>query len=265
MYRPHNDEDRHPSAGRFRRAARQPSLSRAEAAARRRQAPFARMRGPKAASRLRLNTTDADRRGARLSRSSAAAMPACTGGWTAVTSFRPTTPMCVAHNTTLASKISGYVAQHSGRRQCAGQCRRRDRHHRHGDYRLAVDAARDKVATQQATVDRIGRQIVAQGATIDQAKAQLASAQAEAKKNAARIRRGSRPRHSRNSPASRRSSRRKPLAIRRPPRWQSAQVGHRRRRGQSRRAQGAAAAKRRARSTSLRPRRPRPSAICRSP
>jgi len=47
-----------------------------------------------------------------------------------------------------------------------------------GDYRLAVEAARDNVATQQATVERIGRQIVAQQADVDQAKAQLASAQA---------------------------------------------------------------------------------------
>ena len=51
-----------------------------------------------------------------------------------------------------------------------------------GDYRLAADAAREKVATQQATVDRIGRQVVAQQANIDQAKAQMVSAQAAAKK-----------------------------------------------------------------------------------
>ena len=77
-----------------------------------------------------------------------------------------------------------------------------------GDYRLAVDAAREKVATQQATVDRIGRQVVAQQATIDQAKAQMVSAQAAAKTHAAGIRpaAGASPR--RNSPASRRSSRR---------------------------------------------------------
>ena len=53
-----------------------------------------------------------------------------------------------------------------------------------GDYRLAVDAARDKVATQQATVDRIGRQIKAQQSAIEQAKAQLVSAQAAAKRAA---------------------------------------------------------------------------------
>jgi membrane fusion protein, multidrug efflux system len=49
-----------------------------------------------------------------------------------------------------------------------------------GDYRLAADAAREKVATQQATVDRIGRQVIAQGANIDQAKAGMVSAQAAA-------------------------------------------------------------------------------------
>ena len=49
-----------------------------------------------------------------------------------------------------------------------------------GDYRLAVDAARDKVATQTATIDRIAKQVTAQQAMVDQAKAQLASAQAGA-------------------------------------------------------------------------------------
>ena len=49
-----------------------------------------------------------------------------------------------------------------------------------GDYRNAVDAARAKIDTQDATVARIGRQAQAQGASIDQAKAMLLSAQAEA-------------------------------------------------------------------------------------
>jgi membrane fusion protein, multidrug efflux system len=88
----------------------------------------------------------------------------------------------LAHNTTLASKIPGYVASipvvDNARVKAGDVIATIDP----GDYRLAVDAARDKVATQQATVDRIGRQIVAQGATIDQAIAQLASAQADAKK-----------------------------------------------------------------------------------
>jgi len=87
-----------------------------------------------------------------------------------------------AHNTTLASKISGYVESvpiadnatvHAGDVIATIDP---------GDYRLAADAARDKVATQQATVERIGRQVVAQQANIDQAKAQFVSAQAMAKK-----------------------------------------------------------------------------------
>jgi membrane fusion protein, multidrug efflux system len=87
-----------------------------------------------------------------------------------------------AHNTTLASKISGYVESipiadnatvHAGDVIATIDP---------GDYRLAADAAREKVATQRATVDRIGRQVVAQQANVDQTKAQLVSAQAMAKK-----------------------------------------------------------------------------------
>ena len=88
----------------------------------------------------------------------------------------------LAHNTTVASKISGYVdsipVADNARVKAGDVIATID----HGDYRLAVDAARDKVATQQATVDRVGRQIVAQGATIDQARAQFIAAQADAKK-----------------------------------------------------------------------------------
>jgi membrane fusion protein (multidrug efflux system) len=87
-----------------------------------------------------------------------------------------------AHNTTLASKISGYVASipvednatiHAGDVIATID---------DGDYKLAADAAREKVATQQATVDRIGRQVIAQNASIDQARAQMVSAQANAKR-----------------------------------------------------------------------------------
>jgi membrane fusion protein (multidrug efflux system) len=48
-----------------------------------------------------------------------------------------------------------------------------------GDYKLAVDAAANRLATQDATIARIGKQIEAQLAAIAQAKAQLASAEAE--------------------------------------------------------------------------------------
>jgi len=49
-----------------------------------------------------------------------------------------------------------------------------------GDYRLAVDAAKGKIATQDATIARFGQQIEAQNAAIDQAAAQIASTNAQA-------------------------------------------------------------------------------------
>jgi membrane fusion protein (multidrug efflux system) len=51
-----------------------------------------------------------------------------------------------------------------------------------GDYRIAVDAARSRIATQQATIDRIGRQITAAESAAEQSKAQLASADAALKR-----------------------------------------------------------------------------------
>src|ERR1700756_3641309 len=51
-----------------------------------------------------------------------------------------------------------------------------------GDYRIAVDAARTRIATQQATIDRIGRQVAAQTSAVEQAQANLASAEAGLKR-----------------------------------------------------------------------------------
>jgi membrane fusion protein, multidrug efflux system len=51
-----------------------------------------------------------------------------------------------------------------------------------GDYRIAVDAARTKIQTQQATIDRIGRQVTAQESAAAQSRAQLASAEAGLKR-----------------------------------------------------------------------------------
>ena len=85
-----------------------------------------------------------------------------------------------AHNTTLAAKVAGYVAtisvEDNSRVHAGDVIATID----DGDFVLAANAARDKVATQQATVDRIGQQIVAQQAAVNQAKAQLASSQAGA-------------------------------------------------------------------------------------
>jgi membrane fusion protein, multidrug efflux system len=85
-----------------------------------------------------------------------------------------------AHNTTLAAKVSGYLAS----------VLVDDNSHVHagdviatiddGDYRLAADSAREKVATQEATIERFGHQVDAQQAAVTQAKAQLDSANANA-------------------------------------------------------------------------------------
>ena len=85
-----------------------------------------------------------------------------------------------AKNTTLAAKVPGYVSNvlvsdNAPVREGDVIAKIDD-----GDYLLAVDAARGKVVTQQATIARIGKQVDAQQAAIDQAKAQLASAQAGA-------------------------------------------------------------------------------------
>jgi membrane fusion protein (multidrug efflux system) len=83
-----------------------------------------------------------------------------------------------ADATTLAAKVPGYVAAIDAKDNSfvhAGDVIARIDD---GDYRLAVDAARGKVATQQATVGRIAQQITAQQAAVAQANAQLASAQA---------------------------------------------------------------------------------------
>ena len=48
-----------------------------------------------------------------------------------------------------------------------------------GDYQLAVAAAKDKIATQEATIARIGQQVEAQRAVIAQAQAQVDAAQAQ--------------------------------------------------------------------------------------
>ena len=85
-----------------------------------------------------------------------------------------------AKNTTLAAKVSGYVeavvVDDNAHVHAGDVIAKID----DGDYRLAVDSARGKVTTQQATIERIGKQIEAQRAAIDQAKAQLTSAQAAA-------------------------------------------------------------------------------------
>jgi membrane fusion protein, multidrug efflux system len=87
-----------------------------------------------------------------------------------------------ANNTMLGARVSGHVAAilpgdntlvHTG-----DLIFRLD----DGDYRIAVDAARTKIATQQATIERIGRQVAAQVSAVEQAQANMASAQAGLKR-----------------------------------------------------------------------------------
>jgi membrane fusion protein, multidrug efflux system len=85
-----------------------------------------------------------------------------------------------AKNATLSAKITGYVSEIAVD----------DNAHVHegdviariddGDYQLAVKTAHDNIATQQASIDRVGKQVAAQQAAVDQSRAQLASAQAGA-------------------------------------------------------------------------------------
>ncbi len=85
-----------------------------------------------------------------------------------------------AQNTTLAAKAAGYVSQilvvENQAVRAGDVVARID----DGDFRLAVDAAREKVLSQEATIARIGQQAVAARAAVEQARAQLQSAKAAA-------------------------------------------------------------------------------------
>jgi membrane fusion protein (multidrug efflux system) len=85
----------------------------------------------------------------------------------------------------LAAKLSGYIASvaviDNTKVRAGDELVRMD----DGDYRLAVASARNKIATQDATIARFDEQAKAQDATIEQAQAQLASAKAESVRAAA--------------------------------------------------------------------------------
>jgi len=87
-----------------------------------------------------------------------------------------------ANNTMLGARVSGHVAailagDNTPVRAGDVVLRIDD-----GDYKIAVDAAATKLATQQATIDRIGRQVAALDSQVAQAKAQLVSAEAGLKR-----------------------------------------------------------------------------------
>ena len=85
-----------------------------------------------------------------------------------------------AKTATLAAKVPGYIATLDVEDNAAVKTGDLMATIDDGDYKLAVDAARGKAATQQASIDRLGRQIAAQQAAVDQARAQLISAKAGA-------------------------------------------------------------------------------------
>jgi membrane fusion protein, multidrug efflux system len=87
-----------------------------------------------------------------------------------------------ANNTTLGARVSGHVAAILPRDNSIVRAGDVIFRIDDGDYRIAVDAARSKIATQQATIDRIGRQVTALESAVEQTKAQLASADAALKR-----------------------------------------------------------------------------------
>ncbi len=87
-----------------------------------------------------------------------------------------------ANNTTLGARVAGHVAAILPRDNSLVRAGDVIFRIDDGDYRIAVDAARSRIATQQATIDRIGRQVTALESAAEQAKAQLASADAALKR-----------------------------------------------------------------------------------
>jgi len=101
--------------------------------------------------------------------------------WTTGSYFVSTDDAYVgAKSATLSPKVSGYISDivvADNARVSAGDVIARIDD---GDYKLAVQAARDQIAIQQAAIERLGQQVTAQEAAVDQARAQVASAKAAA-------------------------------------------------------------------------------------
>ena len=87
-----------------------------------------------------------------------------------------------ANNTLLGARVSGHIAAIFPRDNALVHSGDAIFKIDDGDYRIAVDAARTRIETQQATIERIGRQVTAQESAVEQAKAQLVSAEAGLKR-----------------------------------------------------------------------------------
>ena len=111
--------------------------------------------------------------------------------WWTVGRFQISTDDAYIHAdiATLSTKVSGYVTAvdvtDNSRVKAGDIIARID----DGDYRLAVQTAKDKIAVQQAGIERIARQIEAQRANVDQARAQLTATEADAKRAALELNR----------------------------------------------------------------------------
>jgi membrane fusion protein, multidrug efflux system len=87
-----------------------------------------------------------------------------------------------ANNTTLGARVAGHVAAILPGDNVVVRAGDVIFRIDDGDYRIAVDAAKTKIATQRATIERIGRQVKALESGVEQANAQLASADAGLKR-----------------------------------------------------------------------------------
>ncbi|MBB1091371.1 HlyD family secretion protein [Rhodopseudomonas palustris] len=89
-----------------------------------------------------------------------------------------------ANNTTLGARVAGHIAAILPRDNAIVKAGDVVFKIDDGDYKIAVDAARARIATQQATIERIGRQVSALQSAVEQAQAQRDSAEAAAKRAA---------------------------------------------------------------------------------
>ena len=81
--------------------------------------------------------------------------------------------------TTIAAKVPGYVVAVPVANNTAVKAGDVVARIDDGDYRNAVDAAKARIATQAATIQRIGQQVEAQTASLGQSRAQVAAAEAD--------------------------------------------------------------------------------------
>jgi membrane fusion protein (multidrug efflux system) len=87
-----------------------------------------------------------------------------------------------ANNTMLGARVAGHIAAILPRDNSLVRAGDVIFRIDDGDYRIAADAARSRIATQEATIDRIGRQVTALESGVEQTRAQLASAEAAMKR-----------------------------------------------------------------------------------